>query len=117
MEIGVKFFVLVGVGFFEEVGEAFFVFWLGGGLLFRVGNDLFGGWRADAIACVLLDGFDDGEDALFGFGHGVGGTSKERSQYAILSVGGASHLVRRAFGSLSLRSRLALLRGGKDGRT
>ena len=70
MWIGVKFFVSVGVGFSEEVSEGFFVFGFGGGLLLGVGDYFFGRRLADAVACVLLDGFDDGEDALFGFGHG-----------------------------------------------
>ena len=74
------------------------MFGLCGGLLFWVGDHFFGWGLADAIARVLLDGFDDGEDAFFRFGHGVV-DYKGPSQYAILSVGGASHLVRRAFDS------------------
>ena len=80
------------------------MFWLGGGLLFWVGDHFFWWGLADAVARVLLDGFDDGEDAFFRFGHfgfrdGVV-DYKGRSQYAILSGGGASHLVRRAFDSI-----------------
>jgi len=51
---------------------------LGGGSLLWVWDHSFGRWLTDAVACVLLDGFDDGEDAFFGFSHGAVGISLNR---------------------------------------
>lgn len=51
----------VAAGFREQVGEGLFVFGVGGGLLFGVRQDAFGGWGADAGAGVELDGFDPGK--------------------------------------------------------
>jgi hypothetical protein len=57
------------VGGGEQVGEVFFVLGLGG-FGFGVGEGMRRRWRADAVAGVGFDRFDDGEGFFPGLGHG-----------------------------------------------